>query len=266
MPRTAATAALNSLAFEWNICSRRSRRFCFCPSWDLQSEREDWRIEGRGVGGLSGKTVKQGLVFLLQAVNRLLPEIKPLFCWIVGELEVTGVGGYTATCGNFTLEIKKLLFKLVDAIKERLVLRMRSGKRFEVIEQLEQGGLTGLLCLVASDEVFEETDFALEKVCLGVLFSFCILLAGTNPFAQDLCSLVGWTERDELSREVGVVGLEFAEMLGESLEFCCEDVVFVRVIGWLGSWYGICKKLTLCWICFCDVFYSPTLREVMTAK
>ena len=140
---------------------------------------------------MSGKTVKQGLVFLLQAVNRLLPEIKPLFCWIVGELEVTGVGGYTATCGNFTLEIKKLLFKLVDAIKERLVLRMRSGKRFEVIEQLEQGGLTGLLCLVASDEVFEETDFALEKVCLGVLFSSCILLAGTNPFAQDLCSLVG---------------------------------------------------------------------------
>jgi len=54
---------------------------------------------------------------------------------------------------------------------------MRGGKRFVVVEQLEQRGLTGLLCLVASDEVFEETDFALEKVCLGVLFSSCILLA-----------------------------------------------------------------------------------------
>jgi len=121
---------------------------------------------------LSGKTVKQDLVFLLQVVNRLLPEIRPFF-WIVGELEDTGVGGYTATCGDFTLEIKKLLFELVDEIKKRLVLRMRSGKRFVVVEQLEQHGL---LCLVANNEVFE-TDFALEKVCLGVLFSPCILLA-----------------------------------------------------------------------------------------
>jgi len=39
---------------------------------------------------------------------------------------------------------------------------------------------------------------------------------------------------DELSREVGVVGLEFAEMLRESLEFCCEDVVSVRVITLAG--------------------------------
>jgi len=125
---------------------------------------------------LSGKTVKQDLVFLLHVVNRLLPEIKPLFFWIVGEVEHTGVGGHMATCGDFTLKIKKLLFELVDAIKKRVVLRMRSGKRFVVIEQLEQRGLIGLLCLVASDEVFE-TDFALEKVCLGVLFSSCILLA-----------------------------------------------------------------------------------------
>ena len=125
---------------------------------------------------MSGKTVKQDLVFLLQVVNRLLPEIRPFF-WIVGELEDTGVGGYTATCGDFTLEIKKLLFELVDEIKKRLVLRMRSGKRFVVVEQLEQRGLTGLLCLVASDGVFEETDFALEKVCLGVLFSSGILHA-----------------------------------------------------------------------------------------
>jgi len=121
---------------------------------------------------LSGKTVKQGLIVLLQVVNRLLPEIKPLFFWIVGELEDTGVEGYMATCGHFTLEIKKLLFELVDAIKERLVLRMRGG-RFVVVEQLEQRGLVGLLCLVASDEVFE----TLEKVCLDVLFSSCILLA-----------------------------------------------------------------------------------------
>ena len=82
-----------------------------------------------------------------------------------------------ATCGDFTLKIKKLLFELVDAIQESVVLRMRGGKRFVVVEQLEQHGLTGLLCLVASDEVFEETDFALEKVCLGVLFSSGILLA-----------------------------------------------------------------------------------------
>ena len=132
--------------------------------------------EGREVRGLSGKTVKQGLIFLLHVVNRLLPKIKSLFLWIVVELEDTSVGRYTATCGDFTLEIKKLLFELVDAIKERLVLRMRSGKRFVVVEQLEQRGLIGLLCLVASDEVFE-TDFALEKVCLGVLFSSSILLA-----------------------------------------------------------------------------------------
>jgi len=58
-----------------------------------------------------------------------------------------------ATCGDFTLEIRKLLFELVDAIKERLVLRMRGG-RFVVVEQLEQRGLIGLLCLVVSDEVF----------------------------------------------------------------------------------------------------------------
>ena len=51
---------------------------------------------------------------------------------------------------------------------------MRSGKRFVVVEQLEQHGL---LCLVANNEVFEETDFALENVCLGVLFSSGILHA-----------------------------------------------------------------------------------------
>jgi len=113
---------------------------------------------------LSGKNVKQGPTILLHVVNRLLPEIKPLFFWIIGELEDTGVGGYMATCGDFTLEITKLLLELLDAIKKRLVLRMRGGKRFVVVEQLEQRGLIGLLCLVASD-VFEETDFALEKVC-----------------------------------------------------------------------------------------------------
>ena len=133
--------------------------------------------EGREVRGLSGKTVKQGLIFLLHVVNRLLPKIKSLFLWIVVELEDTSVGRYTATCGDFTLEIKKLLFELVDAIKERLVLRMRGGKRFVVVEQLEQRGLTGLLCLVANNEVFEETDFALENVYLGVLFSSGILHA-----------------------------------------------------------------------------------------
>ena len=96
-----------------------------------------------------------------------------------------------ATCGPFTLEIKKLLFELVDAIKERLVLRMRGGKRFVVVEQLEQRGLTGLLCLVASGEVFE-TDFALEKVCLGVLFSSGILLA-VKVLGKD-CTEASWED------------------------------------------------------------------------
>jgi len=141
---------------------------------------------------LSGKTVKQDLVFLLHVVNRLLPEIKPLFVWIVGELEDTGVEGYMATCGDFTLEIKKLLFELVDAIKKRVVLRMRGGKRSVVVEQLEQRGLICLLCLVASDEVFEETDFALEKVCLGVLFSSCILLA-VKVLGKD-CTEASWED------------------------------------------------------------------------
>ena len=279
--------------------------------------------EGRGIGGVSDKTVKQGLVFLLQVVDRLLPEIKPLFFWIISELKDAGVGGYMTTSGDFTLEIKKLLFELVDAIKEGLVLRMRSGKRFVVVEQVEQGGFVGLLCLVASDEVFEEIDFALGKVCLGVLFSPGVLLMvkvlgefldvglcrselglelgmlvlkgmqggkggavlvkkvsvleaegdkglvvgcrgrgrrrkgrrgnlklsklvaqrvsvgglgleGANLFAQDLCSLVGRTERDELGREIGVVGLEFADMLGELPELGCENGVVVRVIGEAG--------------------------------
>jgi len=160
--------------------------------------------ERRGVGGLSGKTVKQGLIFPLQVVNRLLPDIKPLFFWIVGELEDTGVGRYMATCGDFALEIKKQLFELVNAIKKRLVLRMRGGKRFVVIEQLEQRGLIGLLCLVASDEVFEETDFALEKFCLGVLFSSGILLA-----VKVLSKLIDvGLYRSELRLEMGMLVLK----------------------------------------------------------
>jgi len=160
--------------------------------------------EGRGIGGVSGKTVKQSLIFLLQIVYRLLPKIKPLFFWIIGELEDTSVGGYMATCGDFTLKIKKLLFELVNAIKERLVLRMRGRKRFVIVEQLEQGGLVGFLCLVASDEVFEETDFALEKVCLGVLFSPGVLFMVkvlSELIDVGLC-------RSELGLEMGMLVLK----------------------------------------------------------
>ena len=127
-----------------------------------------------------------------------------MFFWIVGELEDTGVGGYMAACGDFALEIKKLLFELVDAIKKSLVLWMRGGKRFVVVEQLEQRGLIGLLCLVASDEVFEETDFALEKVCLGVLFSSGILLA-----VKVLSKLIDvGLYRSELGLEMGMLVLK----------------------------------------------------------
>jgi len=55
-----------------------------------------------------------------------------------------------ATRGNFTLEIKKLLFQLVDVIKEGLVLRVRGRKRLIIVEQLEQRGLVDLLCLIRS--------------------------------------------------------------------------------------------------------------------
>jgi len=58
--------------------------------------------------------------------------------------------GYMATRGNFTLEIKKLLFQLVDVIKEGLVLRVRGRKRLIIVEQLEQRGLVDLLCLIRS--------------------------------------------------------------------------------------------------------------------
>jgi len=50
-------------------------------------------------------------------------------------------------------------------------------------------------------------------------------LASRERICPHKTSAAWWDEqRDELSREVGVVGLEFAEMLGESREFCCEDV------------------------------------------
>ena len=58
--------------------------------------------------------------------------------------------GYMATRGNFTLEIKKLLFELFDVIKEGLVLRVRGRKRLIIVEQLEQRGLVDLLCRIRS--------------------------------------------------------------------------------------------------------------------
>jgi len=212
----------------------------------LRLEVGEGRLEGsvglrgnerRGIGGVSGETVKQSLVFLLQVVDRLLPEIKPLFFWIVGELEDTGVGGYMTTCGDFTLKIKKLLLELVDAIKKGLVLRMRSGKRLVVVEQFEQGGLVGLLCLVAGDEVFEEIDLALEKVCLGVLFSpgvlFMIKVLG-ELVDVGLC-------RSELGLEMGMLVLKGKEG-GKGRAVFVKKISVLEAEGDKGLVVGCCGR------------------------
>lgn len=162
---------------------------------------------GRFVGAIH-ETIEQGLVFLPQFVYGLLPEVKPLLFWIVRKLEDTGVGGHMSTSGDFTLEIQELLFELIDAVKEGLILRVRRGERFVVVEQAVDGGVgVGFFCLIAGDQVFEKLDFALEEDSLGVLFLpgvfFVVELVGEIVDVR-LC-------RGELGLELGMLILKGVE-------------------------------------------------------